>query len=122
MKERLKTLRKTLHLTQQDFADRIGVKRNSFANYETGRNIPIDAIIVSICREFHVNERWLREGTGEMFQEQTSDEQIATFIGGLLRDEEDSFRRRLLSALASLDETGWKVLEKLADSMKRDGD
>ena len=81
MKERLKTLRKTLHLTQQDFADRIGVKRNSFANYETGRNIPIDAIIVSICREFHVNERWLREGTGEMFQEQTPDEQIATFIG-----------------------------------------
>mgnify|MGYP001063840327 CR=1 len=122
MKERLKTLRKTLHLTQQDFADRIGVKRNSFANYETGRNIPIDAIIVSICREFHVNERWLREGTGEMFQEQTPDEQIATFIGGLLRDEEDSFRRRLLSALASLDETEWKVLEKLADSMKRDGD
>lgn len=67
MNERLKKLRKTLDLTQQEFADRIGIKRNSLANYETGRNTPIDAIIVSICREFNVNENWLRTGEGEMF-------------------------------------------------------
>lgn len=121
MKERLKLLRKTLHLTQQDFADRIGIKRNSLANYETGRNTPIDAIIVSICREFHVNENWLREGTGEIFQELTQDEQIATFIGDLLKEEGDSFKRRLVSALAALDESGWNVLESLVDSMKTAG-
>ena len=118
MKERLKVLRKSLHLTQQEFADRIGIKRNSFANYETGRNTPIDAIIVSICREFNVNECWLRNGTGEMFLEQTQDEQIATFIGTILRDEGDSFKRRMVSALAGLDEAGWEVLEKLVDSIK----
>lgn len=121
MKERLKLLRKTLHLTQQDFADRIGIKRNSLANYETGRNTPIDAIIVSICREFHVNENWLREGTGEIFQKLTQDEQIATFIGDLLKEEGDSFKRRLVSALAALDESGWNVLESLVDSMKTAG-
>ena len=69
MKDRIKQLRKALELTQQEFADRIGIKRNSFANYETGRNTPIDAIIVSMCREFNVNEEWLRTGTGEMFNE-----------------------------------------------------
>lgn len=67
MKDRIKQLRKALELTQQEFADKIGVKRNSFANYETGRNTPIDAIIVSMCREFNVNEEWLRTGKGEMF-------------------------------------------------------
>ena len=78
MNERLKKLRKTLDMTQQEFADRIGIKRNSLANYETGRNTPIDAIIVSICREFNVNEEWLREGKGEMFIKMTRDEEIAT--------------------------------------------
>lgn len=67
MNERLKILRKSLKLTQQEFADRIGIKRNSLANYEIGRNTPIDAIVVSICREFNVNEDWLRTGNGEMF-------------------------------------------------------
>ena len=41
MNDRLKKLRKALDLTQQEFADRIGVKRNSLANYETGRNTRI---------------------------------------------------------------------------------
>ena len=67
MKERIKKIRKELDMTQQQFADIIGVKRNSYANYETGRNTPIDAVIKSICREFNVNEEWLRTGNGEMF-------------------------------------------------------
>lgn len=67
MKERIRKLRKELDMTQQQFAERIGVKRNSYANYETGRNTPIDAVIKSICREFNVNEEWLRTGNGEMF-------------------------------------------------------
>lgn len=120
MKDRIKKIRKELDLTQQEFADRIGIKRNSFANYETGRNTPIDAIIVSICREFNVNEHWLRDGTGEMFIKQTRDEQIAAFIGDMLKDEKESFKRRLISALANLDESDWGVLERLVDSMQKE--
>jgi len=67
MNERIKKLRKVLDLTQQEFGDRIGIKRNTLANYEIGRNEPIDAVIALICREFNVNEKWLRNGTGEMF-------------------------------------------------------
>lgn len=73
MKERIRKLRKELDMTQQQFAERIGVKRNSYANYETGRNTPIDAVIKSICREFNVNEEWLRTGNGEMFKAAPSD-------------------------------------------------
>lgn len=69
MHERIKKLRKTLDLTQREFGDRIGVKPNTIATYEIGRNQPIDAVISLICREFNVSETWLRTGEGEMFDQ-----------------------------------------------------
>lgn len=69
MRERLKELRKKLGLTQQEFADRLGIKRNAITNYEVGRNDPADMVVSMICREFNVNEEWLRTGKGTMFQE-----------------------------------------------------
>ena len=118
MNERLKKLRKELDMTQQEFADRIGIKRNSLANNETGRNTPIDAIIVSICREFNVNENWLRTGEGEMFVEMSYDDEIAQFVGQVMGEEDDSFKKRLISGLAALDDNGWKVLEDFLDSIQ----
>lgn len=67
MNERIKKVRKALDLTQQEFADRIGMKRNSIALIEKGRNTS-DQTVFAICREFNVNEEWLRDGTGEMFK------------------------------------------------------
>ena len=64
--ERIKELRKALGLTQTKFGDRIGLKQNSVALIETGRPTS-DQTIFAICREFRVNEEWLRNGTGEMF-------------------------------------------------------
>lgn len=122
MKERIKKLRKVLDLTQQKFADRLGVKRNTVGQWECGINPLTDQTIVSICREFNVDEEWLRTGVGNMFIEQSEDVQIATFIGDLLKDEEDSFKRRLISGLAALDQNGWDVLEKFLDSIQKKKD
>lgn len=122
MKDRIKKIRKELDLTQQKFGERIGVKGNTIAQYENGRNEPIDAVISLICREFNVNEDWLRTGKGEMFIEQTKDEQIAAFVGSILKDEDDSFKRRLISGLAALDDNGWEVLEKFLDSIQKEKD
>ena len=74
MKERIRKLRRMLDLTQQAFGERIGIKRNTVANYETGRNEPVDSVVALICREFNVNEDWLRTGAGEMFNPEPSDE------------------------------------------------
>ena len=122
MKERIKKLRKVLDLTQQKFADRLGVKRNTVGQWECGINPLTDQTIVSICREFNVNEEWLRTGVGNMFIEQSEDVQIATFIGDLLKDEEESFKRRLISGLAALDQNGWDLLEKFLDSIQKKKD
>lgn len=128
MNERLKKLRKALGLTQQEFADRIGIKRNSFANYETGRNTPIDAIIVSICREFNVNEDWLRDGIGDMFLPTDRNADIAKLTKQLLNEESDSFKNRFVSMLANLTIEEWEFLERKAkelcgvDDKKEDSD
>jgi transcriptional regulator with XRE-family HTH domain len=64
--ERIKELRKALSLTQTAFGERIGLKQNSVALIEAGRTTS-DQTIFAICREFRVNEAWLRTGAGEMF-------------------------------------------------------
>lgn len=117
MKDRLKELRKALNLTQQKFADKLGVKQNTIAQYEMGRNGPSDAVIISICREFGVSENWLRNGEGEMFIPMTLDEEIASFIGGIQADIEPTFQKRFISALAKLSPDDWKVIERITKNM-----
>ena len=117
MKERIKLLRRTLRLTQQEFADRIGIKRGALANYEVGRNEPIDAVVSLICREFQVSEPWLRTGEGEMFLPQTEDEALARFMGEVALGE-DSFRRRFLLALSRMDDGEWAALERMVGKLK----
>lgn len=117
MNERLKKLRKTLDMTQQEFADKLRVPRNTIGGYEVGKSNPSDAAVNNICNTFNVNEEWLREGKGEMFIKMTRDEEIATFIGKTLHSEEDSFKKRLISALSALNESDWETLEKFALSL-----
>ena len=120
MNERLKKLRKALDLTQQEFGDRIGIKRNTLANYEIGRNEPIDAVVNLICREFSVSETWLRTGEGEMFMERTRDDELAAFMDELLAEESADFRRRLVTALSRLRPEQWEALEAVALELMKD--
>ena len=114
--ERIKEARKALKLTQQVFADTIGLKRNTVATYEMGKSLPSDRTIADICREFHVNEFWLRTGEGEMFSPRTRDTELADFFGDLLADEPD-FRHRLISVLSRLSTDEWELLERMAKKL-----
>lgn len=69
MNERIKELRIALRLTQEDFGKVIGVQRAAVNKWEKGINGVADSMILSICREFGVNEQWLRTGEGEMFEQ-----------------------------------------------------
>lgn len=114
MNERIKKLRRSLDLTQQEFADRIGIKRGAIANYEIGRNTPADSVISLICREFNVSENWLRTGTGEMFLPADRNADIARLTKQLLNEESDSFKNRLISILSNLTVEEWEFLEEKA--------
>ncbi len=118
MNERLKQLRTVLGLSQEAFGETVGVTKAAISRIESGINSLSDRMILSIVTQHNVNERWLRTGEGDMFIELSKDEQIEDFIGNLLSSEEDSFKRRLISGLAALDENGWNVLEKFLDSIQ----
>lgn len=117
MYSRIKELRKSLGLTQLEFGEKIGVRSNTITNYETGLRNPSDAVIRSICREFHVNEDWLRTGNGAMFSEQKKADEIARFLADVMMDDDESFRFRFASALAKMDDSGWDALEKFLDDV-----
>lgn len=116
MGDRIKALRQSLGLTQQEFADRIGIKRGAIANYEIGRNIS-DVVINSICRTYNVSENWLRTGEGEMFVQIARDKEIMRFAGDVMQGEDDNFRRRFLLALARLPEERWSDIESFAQQI-----
>lgn len=67
MNKRIKELRKALGLSGEKFGAKIGLTRMAISNLENGRYNLTEANILAICREFNVNEDWLRTGNGEMF-------------------------------------------------------
>lgn len=114
MKDRIKAIRKYLGITQQEMADRIGIKRNTIANYEIGRNVPIDAVISLICREFGVNEVWLRTGEGgddNMFAKVTEDDRYAINLGKLTITE-NQIAKNMLNAIAEASPEKLKHIEE----------
>ena len=77
---------------------------------EKGDRVPSGRTIADICREFNVNEDWLRTGEGSMFVESNEDEEITKFLGDILSDQPD-FRRRLISVLSRMTQDEWALLE-----------
>ena len=114
MKDRIRLLRHTLGLTQQKFADKLGIKGNAISQYESGRNAPIYAVISLICREFNVNEERLRTGNGEMFVQRTRADELSSFVDQLLQSEPDDIRRRFVTAISRLSTKELEVLERTA--------
>ena len=112
--QRIKKLRKVLDLTQQEFAERIGSVQNTITGYETGRRGPSNQVVTLICREFGVNEAWLRTGDGEMFINTTANDEISAFVDLALCDEPGNIRYRFLSALAAMSEEELQAATRFA--------
>ena len=129
MNERIKQVRLALGLSQNEFGARIGLRRTSVTNYELNRSVPLDIVIQSICREFNVNEHWLRTGEGDMFEPLTRNDELAVLIGKFYseiaeneNDEDTNFKRSLIKLLLELEPEAWlslkKDAEKLIEEMK----
>ena len=120
MNERIKELRIALDMTQESFSQRLGVKRNTIGNYETGNRIPSNQIIFSICREFNVNEEWLRTGCGEMFNQRSTDEELAFIVGSAIPTASDYVKNTFI-ALGKLSKEfskeDWEVVKKFVDAL-----
>lgn len=120
MESRIRYIRKQAELTQVEFGEKIGVKGNTVTNYENGLRNPTDAVILSICREFNVNEVWLKTGKGEPYKKRTRTQEIGEFASRLMKESDETFRKRFLLALSKLDERDWETLEKIVDTLKKE--
>lgn len=124
MQTRIKMIRKESGLNQKDFGSRIGVNQSTIAGYENGIRTPIEAIINSMCKEFGVNEEWLRYGTGVPYVEKSDEELIAKFFGEVEALDEDSFTKRFIKMLASMSAEQRGLFEEmgqmLLDQAKKD--
>lgn len=117
MNQRIRELRKALNMNQTDFGNRIGVKQTTIAGYETGSKNPLDSVLLSICREFNVNEEWLRTGEGEMFEELTEQQKIMKYTAMLLKDTDSVIAEAIKNFIVTyeqLDDSSKKVLEDVA--------
>lgn len=126
MNERIRLLRKELGLNQSDFGNKIGVKQGTVAGYESGARTPLDAVVSSICREFDVNEEWLRTGEGEMFEQMTEQQKLLKYTGMLLKDKDSAIVNAIQSFIVTYEQlydTSKATLEKIAqqfiDNLKK---
>ena len=112
MNTRIAYIRKESNITQQEFADRLGLTKNYVSLIETGGRNPSDRTISDICREFNCNEVWLRTGEGDPFQEESRQEQIMRFATQTVNGS-DEFKKAFVSMLAKMDAEDWENLAKL---------
>lgn len=119
LNKRIGDLIDKLNIKKTVFAERINVSQAFVSQLCSGSKQPSDRTILDICREFNVNETWLRTGEGDMFKPLTRSETIAKFAGELMKDEEDSFRRRLIELLSELNEDEWVLIENLAKKLAK---
>lgn len=116
---RTRELRKALGLTQQQFADRLGITRGAVSKYDINATDPSDAVISLICREFNVREAWLRTGEGEMLDAKPRAEELGELVRKLLADRPESFRSRLITSLLRFEPNSpeWQILENIYNSI-----
>ena len=113
MNERIKAVRLALGISQEEFGKRLGVTRGAITNIELNKVEPKPLFVDLICREFNVNEDWLKNGAEPMFLQRSRNEELSAFFGDLLNGEPD-FKHRLISVMSRLSVDQWQMVAPLA--------
>ena len=112
MGDRIKQIRLSAKLTQQQFADQLGLSRNFIAVIETSDRKPSDRTISDICRVFGVSEAWLRDGTEPMYVQRSENERMAMLFNDVLAEADESTRKRGIAAALDMPPEFWdNILE-----------
>ena len=123
--ERIGCLRKELKMSRRVFGEKLGVSESVIVNIEYDRlkrPEQKESLYKLICREFNVDENWLRTGEGEIFKKLNRQQELAQLTATLFKEEEDSFKSRLIMALAQLNEKEWELLEEISEKITKKRD
>ena len=120
---RIKGIRKGAGLTLEKFGAKIGITAASLSTIENGKSNPSGQTVLMICREFHVNEDWLRDGTGEPFMQLSREETIAEYVGRINGGNITDIDESIIKLLAETPVEEWEnlasVLRLFADTIKK---
>ena len=123
MNTRIAQIRKEANLTQQEFADKIGLTKNYVSLVETGGRTPSDRTLSDICRIFGIQEDWLRHGIGSMRVPRSEEEEIGAMVSSVLNGPPD-FQRAVVKMIGSRTPEELKILEKafmdILESIKKE--
>ena len=122
MIERIKQCRKALGLSQEKFANGINMTQNYIALLESGKRGISDRTISDICREYNVNEEWLRTGEGEMFRKVTDREELAKWVAEINALPTTAIQRRVAHMLTLLEPQDWITIDKMINAMMKEGE
>ena len=114
MADRISKVIRDKEKTKTAFSDRINVSQAFVSQMCSGLKVPSDRTIADICREFNVNENWLRTGRGDPYIQLSRDDELSQFFGEVMKEEDPDFRRRLLSVMSRLTTDEWALLEQMA--------
>ena len=116
LNERVREVRKSTGLTLEKFAIRLGVTKAAISNIENGNRNVSEQLIKSICREYSVDETWLRTGNGnKMFMLELDEDTM--LVESLLNDVDNpvyELIKKFMKLYNSFGPTERAVLEKLA--------
>jgi transcriptional regulator with XRE-family HTH domain len=111
-------VRENLKLTQSKFANKLSLERSTVSLIERHRRNVTERTIKDICREFNVNEKWLRTGEGTMFNEIPPDDELSQYLGELLKpDDKNEFIKKIVLTYMRLDDNGKKIIRDFAESL-----
>lgn len=114
MSDRILAIISARGINKTEFAAKLNISQAYVSQMCSGVRNPSDRTLSDICREFFINEHWLRTGEGAMLKPMNRDQEIAAFMGDVMARESDDFRKRLMAVLAKLDVAEWELLEKMA--------
>lgn len=121
--DRFKILRESCNKNQTEWAKILGLSRSGVSEIEAGRRSVTDKHIKLLCIEpidgKMINETWLRTGDGEMFVPLTRNQEITDFLGNLIKEDDKSFKKRLINALCKLDQKDWDDVERLVEKLTK---
>lgn len=118
LNERIRYIRKELKMNRDEFAETLGFSSGGVvSNMELGRVEISDERINLICKVHNVNKDWLLNGVGNIFAPASKEKAIADFAGEVIKCDDESFKKRLVTALSKFEDEDWEALERVLDKI-----
>ena len=112
--KRVRKIRLQKGISQEQFGELIGIKKAAVSKIENGDNSLSSSNLISICKQFNINEEWLLYGKGEMFIPESRENEIRAFFENAMSSDTDlaKIQRKFINTLISLDKEEWIVLDR----------